>query len=86
MIGIDPRPFTLRKIIWMAEGKERSEWNRAASIMVKIHNAHIVKVADAIKFEDVHPYFIASRIKDQQRDPTEGELMMLEKAIEGING
>ena len=87
VIGVNPRPFTLRKLLWMAEAKERSEWNRAASLMVKIHNAHIAKQSDAIGFKDVHPYFIAEKIKEQRnREPTEGELTMLRNAIEGQSG
>ena len=80
VVGIDPRPFTLRKMVWMSDGRERSEWNRTALLVVKIHNAHISKESDAIEFHDVHPYLtIASKI-NEQKEPTREQLALLERA------
>ena len=73
----------------MSDGRERSEWNRTAPVLVKLHNTHITNKDDAIKFEDVHPYFIVEQLKEQQKKleegPSEAQMAMLQRTIEGFN-
>ena len=81
IIGVDPRQFTLRKLVWMSQAYERSEWNRAATIVVKLHNTHVTSESQLIKFQDVHPHFMVG--KPQQAEPTARELAILEREIKG---
>ena len=38
MIPVDPRPFTLRELLWMADGAQRSEWSRTSAMMAHLAN------------------------------------------------
>lgn len=38
MSGVDPGPFTLRELAWMADGRERSQWWRTASLLALTYN------------------------------------------------
>jgi len=38
MVGIDPGPFSLRELVWMAEGRRRDEWSRTAQILATLYN------------------------------------------------
>ena len=40
MIGVDPRPLTLRQLLWMAEGAQRERWARASAAMSVLANCH----------------------------------------------
>lgn len=33
MIPVDPRPFTLRELLWMAEGSQKAAWSRTSAMM-----------------------------------------------------
>ena len=35
---LDPRPFTLRELLWMADGAQRDRWARASSMMALMAN------------------------------------------------
>lgn len=37
---MNPEPFTLRELIWMAEGCQRERWGRASSLMALLANCH----------------------------------------------
>ena len=66
----------------MAEAKERSEWNRFAVLVAKLHNINQTQKSDLISFEDVHPFFI-----EKQRTSVEStarELTMLKGAVQGL--
>jgi hypothetical protein len=38
--GVSPGPHTLRELVDMAEGRERSEWRRTAQVLALLYNAH----------------------------------------------
>ena len=40
MIGVDPRPFTLRQLLWMTDGAQRERWARASAAMSVLANCH----------------------------------------------
>ena len=33
MAGLDPRPFTLRQLVWLATGRSRNEWSRTVAVV-----------------------------------------------------
>lgn len=37
-VGVDPRPFTLRKLFWMYDGKHDVEDGNTRSIMAAVYN------------------------------------------------
>jgi len=65
----------------MAEAHERSEWNRAAVLIAKVHNVNQVRRSDLIGFEDVHPHFLRKR--EDKSEPTVADLAMLKSALKG---
>lgn len=65
IVGIDPKPFTLRELLWMKDAKERSDWDKAAMVVAKIHNVNAAKSSDCIQFADVHPYYSSEEGSDQ---------------------
>ena len=32
-MGIDPRPFSMRELVWMATGRSRAEWTRTIAVV-----------------------------------------------------
>jgi hypothetical protein len=40
IVGVDPGPITLRSLAAMARSKEKTEWERTAWLLAKIHNCH----------------------------------------------
>ena len=38
-ISINPDPFTMRELCFMAEGKQRQEWEHTAAICSLVHNS-----------------------------------------------
>ena len=40
MIGVDPGPFTLRELVWMADGRQREAWNHTSQLLAMLFNAH----------------------------------------------
>ncbi len=45
----------------MVDGRRSDAWDRAASIIAKLHNTHVAKERDVIQIEDVHPYMVRRR-------------------------
>lgn len=33
MAGLDPRPFSLRHLVWLATGRSRAEWSRTVAVV-----------------------------------------------------
>lgn len=51
--GVAPGPHTLRELIDMADGRNRSEWRRTAQVLTLLNNAHFVEKRSP---EDFYPY------------------------------
>ena len=87
IIGVNPAPLTMRKLLWMSDGKERSEWNRASTIASTIHNVNCTKKEQMIDFKDIHPYFVNEALERKNRGPSKEEvehgMMILKKALNG---
>jgi len=69
----------------MAEAKERTEWNRFASLIVKVHNINQTSRSGLINFEQVHPFYSASTLR-KHSEPTEADLAMARSLIGGRHG
>jgi len=37
---VDPGPFTLRELVWMADARQLDEWNHTAAILAMLANTH----------------------------------------------
>lgn len=37
---MDPRPFTLRRLVDMARGRQRDEWDRTSTVLAMLANLH----------------------------------------------
>ena len=82
IVGVDPKPFTLKKLFWMAEAKERSEWNRFSVLIAKLHNVNQTKKSDLISFEQAHPFYLQQANQPmKQTEPTKSELAMARSLI-----
>ena len=61
MIPTDPRPFTLRELLWMADGAQRSEWSRTSAMMAHLANINRdPKRTRPFKASDFDPFSQAS--------------------------
>ena len=40
MIGVDPGPFTLRELVWMADARQTDAWNHTAAVLAMLANTH----------------------------------------------
>lgn len=55
--GIDPRPFSLRQLNWLADGRRIDEWNRTALQCALFVNAHRdPKKGKPFQLATFHPY------------------------------
>lgn len=80
-IGISPRLFTFRQLVWMADGKDHNEWFQVARIVCEIHNVNCTKKSDCIDFRHVHPHFLEDIEKESDRGPTVEEVSMIKKEL-----
>ena len=87
IVGVDPRPFTLRTISWMSHGKERSDWNKFATVAAHIHNANCTKKSELIDFRDIHPSYLSEAIAKKKAGPSDEEVakgqVVLKKMLNG---
>ena len=62
--------MTLRELFWMAEARQRDQWNQTAQILAMIYNAHRNPKARLMKPAEFHPHHHqrrkphAAKIKD----------------------
>ena len=82
IVGVDPRSLTLRKLFWMVEAKERSEWDKYAALIVEVHNVHQISESGLVGFREVHPFYREQRATGRQ--PTEEELSFAKMAVKEI--
>lgn len=40
IVGVDPRPLTLRELVWMSEARRREAWSHTASLLALTANVH----------------------------------------------
>jgi hypothetical protein len=55
IVGVEPWSFTFGELAEMAESRQRSEWDQAASIIAMIHNANVSKKHHAKPPKYFHP-------------------------------
>lgn len=56
MISVDPDPFTLRELVWMAEGHAKNQWVHTAHLICVLANQNRGKEDKLVTFEDVYPF------------------------------
>ena len=68
MIPTDPRPLTLRELLWMADGARRERWARTSSMMALTANCNRdprrgrpLKPADFDPYAEDEPPVIVTR-------------------------
>jgi hypothetical protein len=77
-LGVDPGPLTLRELLWMAEGRGRSEWAHTASILALLANAHRdPKRTKAFAPADFNPY----EARDGRKPITKTKDLSILKAV-----
>ncbi len=53
---MDPGPFTLRELVWMADARQLDEWNHTAAVLAMLANTHRdPKKTRPFKPADFHP-------------------------------
>jgi hypothetical protein len=57
-VGIDPSPFTLRELLWMARGQQKEQWTHTAHLLVTLANTSALRdpKKSAITFAEVYPF------------------------------
>ena len=56
MLSLDPGPFTLRELVWMADARQTDAWNHTAAVLAMLANTHRnPKKARPFKPSDFHP-------------------------------
>ena len=62
IVGLDPGPFTLRELVWMAEARRRDMWDHTAGLLALLYNINRdPKRSRAMRPEDFHPLRQQSR-------------------------
>lgn len=55
-MGLDPRPFTLRELLQMRNGREKQEWNHTALVAMILANANRDPKKKPWQFSHFHPF------------------------------
>ena len=56
-MGVDPRPLTLRELLWLGEGHGREAWGRTSALLAMLVNCHRdPKKGRPARPEDFDPY------------------------------
>jgi hypothetical protein len=56
LLGVDPWNLTARQLLWMAEGRQKHDWQRTSALMALIANVHRdPRKGRALKAEDFDP-------------------------------
>jgi len=56
-MNLDPRPFTIRQLILMTEGRDRYIWNVASVMMALVANCHRDSKHKAFTANDFNPTY-----------------------------
>lgn len=58
VLGVDPSPFTLGELLFMAEARDRTIWNHTAALMMTLANIHRDprQRRKPYAMEEFHPY------------------------------
>jgi hypothetical protein len=40
IVGLNPGPFTLRELVWMADARQTDDWNHTAALLALLANVH----------------------------------------------
>src|SRR5690606_37726841 len=40
LVGVDPGPYTLRELVWLAEGRQTEQWNHTSAVLAMLANVH----------------------------------------------
>ena len=71
IVGLDPGPFTLRELVWMAEGRRRELWDHTASLLALLYNVNRdPRRSRAMRPEDFHPLRRPSKTETVKADVT----------------
>jgi len=54
-VDIDPRPLTLRQLLWMADGRNENHWLIASAVMALLANCHRDSKKRAFTPDDFNP-------------------------------
>ncbi|GHT12321.1 hypothetical protein FACS1894170_06990 [Planctomycetales bacterium] len=64
IIGIDPGKYTLRTLIWMAEGKQSADWNRTSHLLALLININRdTKKSRVVKPAELNPFAVKKKEK-----------------------
>jgi hypothetical protein len=73
LLRIDPGPFTLRQLCWMADAASRDRWQHTASLMALMANCHRdAKKSRAFRPKDFHPFEKSRRSAAERKPPKVG--------------
>jgi hypothetical protein len=62
VIGVEPGPFTLRELVWMAEGRGRDLWSHTSALLALIANVNRdPKKSRPLKPADFNPHAASLR-------------------------
>lgn len=54
-VGVDPRPFTVRELVYRSKGAGLQDWNQTSSLLAMIHNVNCSRGRKK-KPDDMNPY------------------------------
>lgn len=82
-VGVDPSPMTLRALLWMAEGRSRSQWSMVGMICAVVGNMfRDPRRSRALKPDDFSPWAAAVRRSSEAAIVTPEEWDMVRVALE----
>ncbi len=63
-LGLDPRPYSLRELFWLFEGRDRQQWMHTAAINATLSASSGAK---NVRIENFHPYMQDSKLKNLKK-------------------
>ncbi len=86
-VGVDPRPLTVRELLWMAEGHGRDAWGRLSVLCALVGNAHRdPKRGRALRPSDFDPFWQKGREPGEVIEVNRETIGRLREAFTGRKG
>ena len=82
-MGVNPEPLTLRELLWMHEGQQRTAWDHTTWIVAKLHNVNVAKKRDRIEPGQINPYRKHKTHRDDAVVITNENVQVMRKAFTG---
>jgi hypothetical protein len=64
---MDPAPFSIRQLVWMATGRQQAEWERTAHLLALLINMNLPRGKSRVSPRDLNPFAKGRNTKNSRQ-------------------